>query len=48
MDFKVGDFVKVLPNKKQGFITKIENNFWIFLNNENRPYMPEQIELVRK
>lgn len=37
--FKVGDKVRVLPNKKDGIITHIVDKFWLILDNEqSRPY----------
>lgn len=47
MSLKVGDKVKVLPNKKVGIITHIVDGFWVILDNEqSRPYMPMQVEKI--
>lgn len=46
---KVGDKVKVLPNKKDGIITHIVDKFWIILDNEqSRPYMPQQVVKIEE
>ena len=42
---KTGDKVKVLPNKKVGTVTRIDGDF-IYLDNVNRPYVEEQLEVV--
>lgn len=43
--YKIGDKVRVLPNKKTGYITSIDSGFY-YLDNINRPYINEQLELV--
>jgi hypothetical protein len=45
---KVGDTVRVLPNKKVGKVTDISDGFVILDGNQTRPYMPQQLELVRE
>ncbi len=42
-EIKVGDTVKILPNKETNVVEKIEDGFvWV----NGRPYMLEQLELV--
>lgn len=43
---KVGDKVKVLPNKKVGIITHIVDGFYILDNEMARPYWELQLELI--
>lgn len=46
---KVGDKVRVLPNKKDGVVTEIINGFWVILDNEqSRPYMPMQVKKIEE
>ena len=45
---KVGDIVRVLPNKKVGKVTDISDGFVILDDNQARPYMPQQLELELK
>ena len=45
---KVGDTVRVLPNKKVGKVTDISDGFVILDDNQARPYMPQQLELELK
>lgn len=42
---KIGDRVRVLPNKKIGVVTRIDGDF-IYLDNVNRPYVEEQLEVT--
>lgn len=45
--FKIGDKVKILPNKGYGTITKITPSGFIFLGYmPNRPWIPNQLEKV--
>ena len=42
---KLGDKVRVLPNKKIGTVTRIDGDF-IYLDNVNRPFVEEQLLIV--
>jgi hypothetical protein len=46
MKLEINDFVRILPNKGVGTITNIDSGFYILDNNEVRPYIAEQLELI--
>lgn len=46
MPLKIGKKVRVLPNKKIGTVTQIENGFIILDNNPARPYLPMQLQVI--
>ncbi len=46
MKFKIGDYVKILPNKGIRKVTAIRDGLYILDNNESRPYIELQLSIV--
>ena len=46
MKLEINDFVRILPNKGVGAITRIDSGFYILDDNNARPYIADQLELI--